>query len=151
MLQSRYDWCLKRWCTRWMCECSPASYGGTACAVLAAHSDLDKVSLSADCNRCDKGNKIQVYGDDTTYWMTGSLAKVFWGITGFDECDVDTDDYSCFNCQTCSNTGACLPKEIPNTAIDYTTGGMCGVAVKSNKALYNTRRKLQHKSYSMQQ
>ena len=97
--------------------------------------------ISPDCSICDDEDIMQVHETDTTYWMTGNLAKLHWPVIGFNECDMDWDTYQCYNCESCMYiTSGCAPVAYESNTTDYSFAGICGVTVQeSNHEVYKTR------------
>ena len=110
------------------------------------HNDDASYYISPDCNSCETNHARQVFEDKTAYFMTGNLAKILWGVIGFNECDMDTDTYQCYDCLSCvisltsdedardefeADDIVCEGVAFEENATDYSTAGMCGVAVQS--------------------
>ena len=97
-----------------------------------------------DCMSCDTSHERQIVNDKTSYEMTGNLAKLVWGVIGFNECDFNADTYQCYDCSNCISTDqtvVCEAEAFSNTATDYHKAGVCGVAVQQSDLTVSTTRK----------
>ena len=83
--------------------------------------------ISPDCNTCEETNGRQLYGDSTTYWMTGTIFGCFWKMKGAHNCDVDYDTDVCYTCS--SGLGNSLEfraiSDDEDTSDAYDTTGIC--------------------------
>jgi len=57
-----------------------------------------KFIISPDCNTCEEDNMRQLYGTETTYWMSGTLFGCFWEMKNQHSCDVDWETDQCYSC-----------------------------------------------------
>ena len=105
------------------------------------NNQFSKYLISPDCNSCDETSEYQTHFTGTTYWMTGNLAKLHWGVIGFNECDMDWDTYQCYDCEACLSMAAgCEATPYTPTSTDFKTSGICGVTVQdSNHYVYKDR------------
>jgi len=98
--------------------------------------------ISPDCNTCDENHHRQLYQQQTTYWMTGTIYGCFWSIKGQHNCDVDweTDDcYSCAYGDFISNAGSTRHIIDDNSnATDYEKTGICPHSVQSANTTVTT-------------
>ena len=98
--------------------------------------------IAPDCDVCDETADRQAFETKSAYWMSGNLAKLTWSYVGFNDCDMDKDTYSCYDCTSCrdNDSPVCYPTLMEETETDWTKTGICGVAVQeSNREIQYTR------------
>ena len=92
-----------------------------------------KYVISPDCNSCEVEHKRQLYGDSTTYWMTGNIFGCFWDVRGLHNCDYDYDSGECYTCQMYNGKmdGIFSIVDDDTTAEHYDSTGICPFNVRS--------------------
>ena len=108
--------------------------------------------LSPDCNVCNDKLAIQIYDKKSTYWMSGNLAKIYWAVFGFSECDMDAQTYLCQDCSDCELEDPCLPTPVSTIVngeetfqiTDFGNTGTCANSVlAANSQVYTDRQHAQ--------
>ena len=61
---------------------------------------LHNYRVSPDCETCEYVSNRQLYGDQTTYWMTGTFFGCYWRVKANSNCDMDYETLDCYTCQT---------------------------------------------------